>query len=216
MTRTITLLLIIFSKNLFSFSPQISVLPSDTVGIGEEVYLSALSQSDYSSYIDYNFEWNFGDGYFLKRGENSNLNCDGGTSVTHFFMKPGVYTISLKIYSQNGSDSLFSNRKITVKGSEPVTGFECLHSDFHLKIAQPVYVKIPAQYRSSPEYRLNVSITSNGFNEEIFSKSNLSDEEMFILKNSTIPKGDYFFNIRIQNGSNKTFAEIKEPFKKNI
>jgi hypothetical protein len=102
--RWIALFLVVFNASaLAALVPQISVLPGSSVEVGEEVYLSATGTTYESANLlgKARYEWDFGDGYTCKFADGVPgtpyyyLMC-GGIALTHYFMTPGTYTVTLR------------------------------------------------------------------------------------------------------------------------
>jgi hypothetical protein len=106
-----------------SVSP-IKVEPGTTVEVGEEVFFDGSGVTIEGAkllpngMIDGSYEWNFGDGYTLMKGSNYYLSDFGGTSTSHFYMRPGTYTALLKVSDVNGRTKITAI-PITVEGREP-------------------------------------------------------------------------------------------------
>ncbi len=79
--------------------PQIAVLPETTVAVGEEVFLDATGTTygDLGALQKGRFEWEFGDGYAFKHGFPRDYSTNGGIVCTHFYMRPGTYTVTLTV-----------------------------------------------------------------------------------------------------------------------
>ncbi len=99
-----------FSKAL----ADIKVEPDTTVLVGQEVFFDgsaiiipgAVLLSN--GMINGEYTWDFGDDYMSIQG----------TSVSHFYIKPGTYTVTLNVTDTNGA-STTETTTITVTGQEP-------------------------------------------------------------------------------------------------
>jgi hypothetical protein len=86
--------------------------PETTVDVGEEVYLSASGTTwaeDTNSMLQFaRFEWDFGDGYSCKYGTGvpGDTEMCSGIAVSHFYMTPGTYTVTLSVKVFNYFDML--------------------------------------------------------------------------------------------------------------
>jgi len=187
--------------------------PGTTVEVGEEVFINASASK--GGTLDTNiYEWDFGDGYVHNRGEGMNKG-NGGVTVTHFFMKPGTFTIKLK-FTDGAGNVYNAEENITVTGvAKKLDGFDLLHASFHGHIAQYITVKIPTSVRSNAQNRLVVNITGdNGYNSDIYDKTALESEEKFLLKNSELPAGKYRFSVKLLDSAGNTLDQINEKFNK--
>ncbi len=98
----ILLLLLIPSFAWGALVADIAVLPSTTVEVGEEVHFTAEGTTYDTQDLIYKgrYEWDFGDGYSCKFNSgcigtpNYNVGCQG-IQLTHYFMEPGTYTVTL-------------------------------------------------------------------------------------------------------------------------
>lgn len=83
-----------------SLVPAIEIQPSTSVEVGEEVYLSG-SGSTYDGNQTLlrkaRYEWDFGDGYYLRYDPANALVTRQGLCATHYYMRPGDFTVKLKI-----------------------------------------------------------------------------------------------------------------------
>jgi hypothetical protein len=100
----ILLLLLIPSLAWGTVVADIDVLPSASVEVGEEVFFSA-SDTTYDGTAALlglaRYEWDFGDGYYLRHDPNVSTVTRSGITTTHYFMAPDTYTVTLstKIYA---------------------------------------------------------------------------------------------------------------------
>lgn len=185
--------------------PMIKVDPGMNVEVGEAVFLSAtgtLFAGDASLLRKAKYEWDFGDGYSLKKGFPFYYIDGAGIACVHYFMKPGVFPVKLKVTV----NSVFNNEGkpldaplavdstiivITVTGTEPLAGFELQHAPIHARLSQYIYAQIPPSCQSNST-TLQVTLLGPGeTSTELFSKSGLNAEEIFLLDNKSLTQGDY-------------------------
>jgi len=80
--------------------PNIQVLPGTNVEVGEEVYLSG-SGSTYDGNQTLlrkaRYEWDFGDGYYLRYDPSVKTITRQGLCATHYYMTPGDFAVVLKV-----------------------------------------------------------------------------------------------------------------------
>lgn len=118
--RQIILILVSFlsCSAVYAVTAKISVEPATTVDVGEEVFFSAAGSSGSGNLlIDGTFEWEFGDGYVHKFDEPYYYSKNGGITVTHFYMNPGVYTATLVVTdAEKNKDT--ETVQITVQGKD--------------------------------------------------------------------------------------------------
>ncbi len=189
--------------------PAIEIQPGTSVEVGEEVYLSATRTTypDATILGKARYEWDFGDGYTYKYGSGIvgtpyyYLKCSG-IAVTHYFMKPGNFTVTLKVTVWAEIDAagypvgspLATNtttRVISVTGEAPMAGFEIQRAPFHNRLAQYLYVQIPAAYQRN-ETSLRVTLKgAKGSSSTLLSKSNLAAEERVFLDHKPLAQDDY-------------------------
>jgi len=93
---------------------EIGVEPGTTVEVGEEIFFdgSGVTIENASllsnGMINGNYEWDFGDDYMQIKG----------TSVSHFYTRPGTYTVTLNVTDVNDKTTTEA-ATITVTGEEP-------------------------------------------------------------------------------------------------
>lgn len=91
-----------------SLVPAIQVLPGINVEVGEEVYFSG-SGSTYDGNQTLlrkaRYEWDFGDGYYLRYDPTDRTITRQGLTATHYYMTPGDFTVKLQIKVFPGWDS---------------------------------------------------------------------------------------------------------------
>jgi len=105
----IVILLLIPSLAWATVVADIDVLPATTVEVGEEVFFSA-SDTTYDGTAQLlelaRYEWDFGDGYYLRHDPSISTITRSGTGVVHYFMSPGdkTVTMSTKVYAGFNSE----------------------------------------------------------------------------------------------------------------
>jgi len=103
---------------------DIKVEPGTTVGVGEEVFFDgsgvtiAGAELLPNGMVEGSYEWDFGDGYDLMKGSHYYNSNFGGTSTTHFYMRPGTYTVTLNVTDSNSNNKI-ETVTITVEGMQP-------------------------------------------------------------------------------------------------
>ena len=82
-----------------ALAPHIVVQPASTVQVGQEVLLDATGTvyTDTQLLLKARYEWDFGDDYVAKFGDPYYYSGDGGTAISHFYMRPGLYTVMLTV-----------------------------------------------------------------------------------------------------------------------
>ena len=167
--------------------PAIEIQPGTSVEVGEEVYLSATRTTypDATILGKARYEWDFGDGYYHRFDPSVSTITRSGIAVTHYYMKPGTFTVTLKVtvwaeWDASGNpigSPLATNtatRVINVTGEAPMAGFEIQRAPFHNRLAQYLYVQIPAAYQRN-ETALRVTLKgAKGSSSTLLSKSNLA------------------------------------------
>jgi len=111
----VLVLCLLFIVGAFSTAlADIKVEPDTTVQVGQEVFFdgSAISIPEAvllsNGMIDGEYEWDFGDDYMSIKG----------ISISHFYMRPGTYTVTLNVTDINGATTT-ETTTITVIGQEP-------------------------------------------------------------------------------------------------
>jgi hypothetical protein len=209
--------------------PSMTVLPKDTVEVGEEVFFSAANTNftDKKILDKARYEWDFGDGYYLRFDPAEKTITRSGIAVTHYFMKPGDFTVKLTVtlwneWNLSGSPvgdpiALESTScVIHVTGEAPMQGFEIQHAPFHNRLAQYLYVQIPEAYRVN-DTMLRVSLEgSKGSKRVLMSKINLSEEEVVFLDHRPLSQDQYLVLAELIDANNKRiFGGIwKDKFSK--
>jgi hypothetical protein len=213
---TIFIITIGFIEKVYS-QTYITLLPNDTVEIGEEIYFDAVYYSgQFGDSIQ--CEWNFDDGYVLYADEDGNP-FDPGLCVTHYFMNPGNFTITLKVSRFDMSTNPPSrvtllaedSATITVTGTASIEGFELRHAPFHARTAQHIYALVPDGYTPS-QINLRIERTGGGYSEELTGVTEDSLQK-FLLVNSNLPSGNYVLIAELINGET-IVSTLREKFSK--
>ncbi len=79
--------------------PHIAVLPGATRQVGQEVLFDASGTAYANEELKYKgrYEWDFGDDYGARFGDPYYYSGEGGMAIAHFYMRPGVYTVTLTV-----------------------------------------------------------------------------------------------------------------------
>ncbi|MBN2004524.1 MAG: PKD domain-containing protein [Anaerolineae bacterium] len=79
--------------------PHITVLPGSTLQVGQEVLFDASGTEYENEELKYKgrYEWDFGDDYGARFGDPYYFSGEGGMAISHFYMRPGVYTVTLTV-----------------------------------------------------------------------------------------------------------------------
>ncbi len=87
--------------------PRIVVRPASTIRVGEEVLFDATgtTYTDTQMLLKGRYEWDFGDDYVAKFGDPYYYSGDSGIAISHFYMRPGVYTVTLTVSVWSQFDS---------------------------------------------------------------------------------------------------------------
>ena len=210
----LALLIIFFMIPAYAQSliPVIQIQPDVHVEVGEEVFFSATSTTYPNATLLKNarYEWDFGDGYFYRYDPKVSTVTRSGIACTHFFMKPGdfVVTLTVKIWekwtagfvSPIGEPIAISTATtlVHVTGEAPMAGFEIQRAPFHNRLAQYLYVQIPAVYRGN-QTTLRVTLEGVGNSTVLFSKRSLAGEEKVFLDHKPLVRGDYVVVARLLN-----------------
>ena len=192
----------------FSFSedliPVISIEPNTQVEVGEEVYLSATGTTypDKKIFAKARYEWDFGDGYYLRFDPYVRTITRQGIAATHYYMKPGKFIVTLKVTIWKEFDLVgkpvgspiavnTTTRDITVIGEKPIDGFEIQRAPFHNRLAQYLYVQIPEFCREN-QTTLKVKLEgAKGSKNLLLSKKKLAAEERVFLDHMQLDQDDY-------------------------
>ncbi len=205
-----------FFKKAYS-QTNITVLPDDTVEVGEKIYFDAVYYSSiYGDSIQ--CEWDFNDGYSLYADEDGNP-FETGLCAIHYFMNPGDFKVNLTVSLFDMSTSpptrgalLASDSvNITVTGEAPLAGFELLHAPFHVRTAQYIYAIVPEGYNPS-QVTVRIERTGGGYSEEL-TGINEKDKQKFLLVNADLPSGDYVLTAELIDGETNV-RTIREKFSK--
>jgi hypothetical protein len=186
-------------------NPAIEIQPGDRVEVGEEVYVSATKTTypDATLLHKARFEWDFGDGYYLRFDPTIKAINRSGIAATHYFMKPGDFTVKLTVtvweqFNAAGGVPIGSplatntaTRVVHVTGEAPMAGFEIQRAPFHNRLAQYLYIQIPAAYKGN-QTTLRVTLEgSKGSKSTLLSKNNLAGEERVFLDHKPLAQDDY-------------------------
>ncbi|MFZ2399926.1 MAG: PKD domain-containing protein [Smithella sp.] len=204
--------------------PYIEIQPGTSVEVGEEVYLSATGTTypDATILGKARYEWDFGDGYTFKYGSGIvgtpyyYLKCSG-IAVTHYFMKPGDFTVTLTVnvwaeFDASGypvGSPLATNttiRVIHVAGEAPMAGFEIQRAPFHNRLAQYLYVQIPEAYRRNETTLRVYLVGAKGTSSILLSKGNLAGEERVFLDHKSLAQDDYVVIAELFNESGERIS----------
>jgi len=184
--------------------PAIEIQPGTNVEVGEEVYLSATGTTYPNATLlgKARYEWDFGDGYYHRFDPLVSTITRSGIAVTHYYMKSGTFTVTLKVTVWAEFDSAgnpvgsslttkTTARIINVTGEAPMAGFEIQRAPFHNRLAQYIYVQIPTAYQRN-ETALRVTLKgARGSSITLLSKSNLAAEERVFLDHKPLVQDDY-------------------------
>jgi hypothetical protein len=205
-----------FFKKAYS-QTNITVLPGDTVEVGEEIYFDAVYYSQqFGDSIQ--CEWDFDDGYALYADEDGNP-FEPGLCAIHYFMSPGEFTLKLTVSRFDMSTSpptrgnllAEDSTMIIVTGASPIEGFELLHAPFHARTAQYIYALVPDGYTPS-QVTLRIERTEGGYSEELAGVTEDSLQK-FLLVNSDLPSGNYVLTAELTDGET-IVSTIREKFSK--
>ncbi|MFZ3103385.1 MAG: PKD domain-containing protein [Smithella sp.] len=184
--------------------PYIEIQPGTSVEVGEEVYLSATGTTypDATILGKARYEWDFGDGYYHRFEPSDHTITRSGIAATHYYMKPGDFTVTLKVtvWAEWDTEGFpvgtplgvnTATRVIRVTGEAPMAGFEIQRAPFHNRLAQYLYVQIPVSCQRN-ETALRVTLKgANGSSSTLLSKSNLASEERVFLDHKPLAQDDY-------------------------
>ena len=224
-TVIVLLSLLLYHTSVFAVTANFSVEPGTAVEVGEEVFFNAINTTYNPPYdpitnpfplINAIFEWDFGDGYSLKwRIEDDYMT---GVAVTHYFMTPGTYTVTLTVHKGESEEDFnitsTATKTITVSGEKPVSGFEVRHAPFNNRISQYCYIQIPETYQSNSTTMV-VTLTGNkGYSKILFNAGNLHAEEIVLLEQGHLLHDDYVLSAELFDGGNNHISIIREKFNK--
>jgi len=187
-----------------TLSPAIRIEPNTRVEVGEEVFFSATGTTypDATILSKARYEWDFGDGYYLRFDPAVRAITRSGIAATHYFMRPGDFTVMLTvtIWAQwDAAGTPIGSPLVTktttsvvhVTGEAPMAGFEIQRAPFQNRLAQYLYVQIPAAYRGN-QTTLRVTLKgAKGRSSILFSKNNLAGEERVFLNHKPLAQDDY-------------------------
>ena len=98
---------------------------------------------------------------------------------------------------------------------EITIGFELWHANFHTRIAQYIYVKIPGVITRDAANSLEMTVVGdNGYSATLVNKVNLQPEEKILLQNSSLPAGNYTLQATLRNAAAQVIESISERFAK--
>ncbi len=102
-------------------NPSIKIEPGTSVEVGEEVFFSATEStySDKKLLQKARYEWDFGDGYY-HRYDPAGSAFRQGIAVTHYYMRPGNFTVKLKTTIWTGWNENGSPLSITATSTDSV------------------------------------------------------------------------------------------------
>jgi hypothetical protein len=217
-------------------TPTIEILPSATVEVGQEVYISAMGSTIPSDVTlgctagnlcgrKTEYRWNFGDGYACQKESGAiggfdamqYINCKG-LALTHFFMTPGTYTITLNAIiwdswaagTATGTGTPLASgtatATITVTGTAPLAGFEIQHAPFNNRTKQYLYIQIPAGNRTA-SYDLVLSLldVTASTSSTLLTKNNPGAEEIYLFDHTTLTAShDYVIQAQILNNGDSS------------
>ncbi len=213
--------------------PNIEVRPGIEVEVNEEVFFSGEGTTYPDAYLlnRARYEWDFGDGYTCKFGAPRNTSSNSGLAVTHYYMTPGIYTVTLSvsIFDKFTQDFLAAadatviayettSIQITVTGEKPMDGFELCHAPFNTRSAQFITATIPSNVVAEPTNILNVSLVGDkpGNTWELLHKNNLQTEVKFLADYSELPADTYHLCAVLTDASgNKLGGVWNEKFSKS-
>jgi hypothetical protein len=191
-----------------SHDAVIRIYPSASVQVGQEVLFDGEGSTNvvYPDQDTTLFEWDFGDGYYLKYDHPVNPGEEySGVNTTHYYMRPGTFSVKLFLTKSTGNDTVSMN--VTVTGTAPMTGFESWHAPFQSRTAQFLYVQIPPSIKANQQNALEVRLSNDkGMDSLLFSKSSLFSEDTILLKNSLLPAANYTITYTLTDGAGSTPA----------
>ena len=187
-----------------SLNPAFLVLPGTRVEVGAEVFFSAsgTTYKDPALLRKARYEWDFGDGYAFRFDPVVRTVTRSGMAVTHYFMRPGDFTVTLRVSVWPQFDAAGTpvgdpvvvkdtSRVIHVTGEAPMAGFEIQRAPFHNRLAQYLCVVIPSAYRGG-KISLRVTLEgSKGSRRTLLLKNNLTEEERILLDHKPLAQDDY-------------------------
>ena len=197
-----------------AFDASIFVLPDTVAEVGDEIFFSANGTTGLADPFLALYEWDFGDGYALKRGSPFSYSAYTGTNCVHYFMRPGTFVVKLLVTDQDSTKDSAQVR-ITITGEAPDSGFELWRAPYHGRIAQFIYVQIPPKISGNSGNSLRIRLIRNKQDTTIlFTKTGLESEERFLLKNGELAAGEYELLSELFNNKMNRLSYIKEKFSK--
>ncbi len=203
-------------------SVYVEMIPQDTglfptVQVGQSVLFNAENTLNVGTdTTGTRWEWDFGDGFYLKYGSPLPSTEYSGINVLHYFMKPGIFDV--KCYYMRMPDSLLDTvvRSIIVTGKKPIDSFEVYKAPSQSRVRQFLYTRIPlskVKYSDS----LIISIKNNtGYSNILKRRSGLNKiEDTTLLNNSELPAGDFTTTHLLKNITNDTISIWNDFFSKN-
>jgi len=225
--KTATFTVNIINTDLF---PDIEVRPGLNVEVNEEVLFTGEGTiySDIGLLNKAVYEWDFGDGYVHKYGAPFATSMDGGMAVTHYYMKPGTFkvTLTVSIYNNFEADETTprgapimvrsKSIQVNVTGEAPMAGFELMHAPFNARIAQFITATIPQAVASNSTNRLVVTLTgeNQSTNTTLLDKAGLTTKEKFLLEQRNLPADNYRLVAELKNVQGNVLSVWKEKFSK--
>ena len=200
-------------------NPAILVQPDRKVEVGEEVFFSASGStySDPALLRKARYEWDFGDGYSFRFDPVVRTITRSGMAVTHYFMKPGDFTVTLTVSVWSHFDAAGSPigspvavkaaaTVVSVTGEAPMAGFEIQRAPFHNRVAQYLHVIIPPAHRAG-KTSLRVKLEgAKGSRKTLLLKNNLKDEERILLDHKPLAQDDYVVIAELLDAGNGRIA----------
>ena len=199
--------------------PSILILPNPQVEVGEEVFFSASSTTyaaNPSLIQKARYEWDFGDGYSFntKAGFPYYYIKGQSVAVSHYFMRPGDFTVTLtvSIYDHFDANNIALDPPavigvvttiVHVTGEAPMAGFEIQHAPFQSRLAQYLYVTIPESYRRNKTTLRVLLVGTKGSSSILFEKNNLADEVRILLDHKPLAPDDYVLIAELLNEQGK-------------
>lgn len=187
-----------------SLSPVIRIEPNTRIEVGEEVFFSATgtTYSDDALLKKARYEWDFGDGYYFRFDPTVKAVTRSGIAVTHYFMKPGDFTVTLTVTIWAQWDAAgtpigdpvatkTTTNMVHVTGEAPMAGFEIQRAPFQNRLAQYLYVQIPTAYRGNQTTLRVILKGAKGSSITLLSKSNLAGEERILLDHKPLTQDNY-------------------------
>ena len=199
--------------------PAILVQPHTKVEVGEEVCFSASGStySDPALLRKARYEWDFGDGYSFRFDPVVRTITRSGIAVTHYFMRPGDFTVALTVSVWSHFDAAgnpvgspvavkTADTVVSVTGEAPMAGFEIQRAPFHNRLAQHLHVIIPPAHRAGST-SLRVTLEgAKGSRKTLLLKSNLKEEERILLDHKPLAQDNYVVIAELLDAGNRRIA----------